>query len=58
MLLLLANVTSLFAADTVYIEPTDEQYLELRKVEVKEVTGQNKQVIMELWGNNVELKRI
>ncbi len=58
MLLLLANVTNLFAADTVCIEPTDEQYLELRKVEVKEVTGKNKQVIMELWGNNVELKRI
>lgn len=38
--------------------PTDEQYLELRAVTAKEIEGQNKQVIMELWGNNVEFKRI
>lgn len=40
------------------LTPEDNQYLELRAVEVKEVEGQNKQVIMELWGNNVEFKRI
>ena len=40
------------------VTPTDEQYLELRAVTAKEVEGQNKQVVMELWGNNVEFKRI
>ena len=40
------------------ITPEENQYLELRAVEIKEVSGQNKQVIMELWGNNVDFKRI
>ena len=44
--------------DTTCITPEDNQYLELRATEVKEVEGQNKQVIMELWGNNIEFKRI
>lgn len=40
------------------LTPSDNQYFELRAVEIKEVEGQNKQVIMELWGNNIEFKRI
>ncbi len=40
------------------LTPTEDQYFELRAVEIKEVAGQNKQVIMEFWGNNVEFKRI
>lgn len=44
------------SADKVDLVPTDDQYFELRAVEVKEVAGQNKQVIMELWGNNLEAK--
>ena len=39
------------------VTPAENQYLELRAVSVKEIEGQNKQVIMELWGNNVEFKR-
>lgn len=46
--------------DESYIEitPSENQYLELRATQVKDIAGQNKQVIMELWGNNVEFKRI
>lgn len=58
--LILMSFTAIMAAenDADCVIPTDEQYLELRAVSVKEVAGQNKQVIMELWGNNVEFKRI
>ena len=38
--------------------PELDQYLELRAVEVKEVAGQNKQVIMELWTNKIDFERI
>lgn len=44
-----------FAA-TETIQPTDEQYLELRAVSVDDVAGQNKQVIMELWSHNLDYK--
>ena len=39
-------------------EPTAGEYLELRAVEVKEEEGKNKQLIMELWGHNLQFKRI
>lgn len=63
---LLANTIKVFGAElkngeylpTEPVTPSAEQYLELRVAEVKEVDGQNKQVIMELWGNNVMFKRI
>lgn len=58
ILILLAITPNTFAANSTTIQPTDEQYLELRKVEVKDIVGQNKQVILELWGNNIEFKRI
>lgn len=38
------------------LTPTDDQYFELRAVTVKDVAGQNKQVIMELWGHNLQFK--
>ena len=47
-----------FAQDPNCLTPTDAQYLELRAVSVRDVKDQNKQVIMELWGNNLEFKRI
>ena len=57
--LLLGNVATILAAnDENLLVPTDDQYLELKAVQVKDVTGQNKQVIMQLWGHNLEFRRI
>lgn len=57
--LLLGNVAIIFAAnDENLLVPTDDQYLELKAVQAKEVSGQNKQVIMQLWGHNLEFRRI
>lgn len=59
MFLILMSCTIIMAADNdLCVTPTDEQYFELRAVSIKDVPGQNKQVIMELWGNNIEFKRI
>lgn len=63
---LLLNITRVFGAElkdgeylpTVPIIPDESQYLELKAVEIKDVEGQNKQVIMELWANNLIFKRI
>ena len=44
--------------DTTCVTPESNQYFELRATEVKSVDGQNQQVVMELWGNNIEFKRI
>lgn len=43
---------------TVPQEADMSQYFELGATQIKEVEGQNKQVIMELWGYNLEFKRI
>lgn len=64
--MLLINFNLVFAGEinivesvkTIEIQPTDNQFLELRAVEINEVEGQNKQLIMELWGNELEFKRI
>ncbi len=40
------------------IEPGENQYLELKATSIKDVEGQNKQVIMELWGYDIDFKRI
>lgn len=57
--LLLGNVATILAAnDENLLVPTDDQYLELKAVQVKDVTGQNKQVVMQLWGHNLEFRRI
>lgn len=39
------------------VTPNDNQYLELRATTVEEVEGQGKQVIMELWGHDIDFKR-
>lgn len=36
--------------------PEENQYLELRAVSVEDIDGQGKQVIMELWGHNLQFK--
>lgn len=43
---------------TTVIEPTDNQYFELKATTITDVAGQNKQVIMELWGYEIDFKRI
>lgn len=58
IIILFSSLTKVMASDGDCVTPTDEQFMELRAVEVKEIEGKNKQVIMELWGNNVEFKRI
>lgn len=40
------------------IEDNDEDYLELRAVKVEDIEGKNKQVIMELWSNNINFERV
>ena len=48
---------SAYADSTATIRtPEENQYLELRAVSVTSVAGQNKQVIMELWGHNLTFK--
>lgn len=60
MVVIAMFVSTVYAveADPNEIAPSDNQYFELRAVEIKEIDGQNKQVIMELWGHNMEFKRI
>ena len=53
---LFCTFTSKTFAATETIQPTDDQYLELRAVSVDDVSGQNKQVIMELWSHNLDYK--
>lgn len=43
-------------AESVDITPNENQYLELRAVEVKNVTDKDKQVIFELWAHEIEFK--
>lgn len=58
IILLSATIIMASETDDTCLIPSDEQYFELRAVQVKDIEGQNKQVIMELWGNNIEFKRI
>ena len=46
------------ASEVTVKTPSENQFLELRAVEVKDVEGQNKQVTMELWTNSIEFERI
>lgn len=45
-----------FAKATVSKEPEENQFLELRAAELIEKEGEKPQLIMELWGNNLQLK--
>lgn len=39
-------------------QETPYSHLELRATQIKDIEGKNRQLIMELWGNNIEFKRI
>ena len=56
LVIMFVNMTIVVEAST--IEPTDDQYLELKATNITEVEGKNKQVIMELWGHEIDFKRI
>ena len=45
-------------SDETFTPPEATSFLEFRATEIKEVPGQNKQVIMELWGNDINFQRI
>ena len=49
LVMMFINMAIVVEAST--IEPTDDQYLELKATNITEVEGKNKQVIMELWGH-------
>lgn len=60
-IVLLLSATSILAAtltDSGLVDAGENQYLELKAVEVNDIDGQNKQVIMQLWGHNLEFRRI
>lgn len=44
------------AADHVVLDPTEDQYIELRAVSVEEVDGENTQVMMELRVHDIQFK--
>ncbi len=54
-----ATISKAAGTDTppVQVIPTNGEHFELNAVEVKDIAGQNKQVIMELWGYDVDFKR-
>lgn len=56
LVMMFINMAIVVEAST--IEPTDDQYLELKATNINEVEGKNKQVIMELWGHEIDFKRI
>ncbi len=58
ILILISSSIIMASNDTTCVTPESNQYFELRATEVKSVDGQNQQVVMELWGNNIEFKRI
>lgn len=56
LVMMFINMAIVVEAST--IEPTDDQYLELKATNITEVEDKNKQVIMELWGHEIDFKRI
>lgn len=43
-------------AESKLVEPTENQFLELRAVKVTNIEGKDKQVIFELWAHEIEFK--
>ena len=43
-------------AESKLVEPTDDQFFELRAVKVTNIEGKDKQVIFELWAHEIEFK--
>jgi len=46
------------ASSTITIEPAENQYFEFRAAKINNIGEDNKQVIMELWGHNIDFKRV
>lgn len=44
--------------NTDILTPTENQFFEMRATEIKEIEGKNRQVIFELWGYDIEFKRV
>lgn len=56
---IIANINIFVMASEVTVKtPNENQFLELRAVEVKDIEGKNKQLTMELWTNSIEFERI
>jgi len=56
---IIANINIFAMASEVTVKtPNENQFLELRAVEVKDIEGKNKQLTMELWTNSIEFERI
>lgn len=55
ILICLCNTIVMANTPTTRLEPEDNQYFELRAVDVNDIEN-TKQVIMELWGNNIDFK--
>ena len=59
VLIIIININVFVMASDVTVKtPNENQFLELRAVEVKNVEGKNKQLTMELWTNSIEFERI
>ena len=43
-------------AESKLVEPTEDQFFELRAVKVTNIEGKDKQVIFELWAHEIEFK--
>ena len=43
-------------AESKLVEPTENQFFELRAVKVTNIEGKDKQVIFELWAHEIEFK--
>lgn len=56
--IVLVVISQNFSFATEEIIPNDNQYFELKATTITDVEGQNKQVIMELWGYEIDFKRI
>ena len=56
LVMMFINMAIVVQAST--IEPTDDQYLELKATNITEVEGNNTLDIMELWGHEIDFKRI
>lgn len=46
------------ASTTTTIEPAENQYFEFRAAKMNDTGENGKQVIMELWGHNIDFKRV
>ena len=62
MLIIIAIIINInifaMASEVTVKTPNENQFLELRAVEVKDIEGKNKQLTMELWTNSIEFERI